>query len=484
MRAYIIRRLLLVIPTLFILSILVFLSVRFIPGDVIDVMQSRMGGLGRVDREQLEQMLGLDQPVYVQYGRWLGDILLHGTLGRSLMGDWAVEERILGRLPVTIELGVMAIVIGLLIALPVGIYSAIRQDTAVDYAGRSIAVLGLATPNFWLALMVMISAHPGPGHLGRHRRLASAQERRYRHKGERLLSVRAGDWRLEMGDTAAPCASQYRGSDNRCLQYQRRRGDYLGGGVELPWIRPADRGSQLGWSAQQGGTPVHGGGATPRLLARPGSDGYRVQPEHARRRGARPARPAAEGWRWSSRCRSRRVGLEKRNQRNKETNGACRMGFPVGCAPAAVQEQPFDVGRLVHVITVLFAQLAKGLHADGQSASGQASSYPVARRIQNTRRQCLLLVVAEDRRSGCHERVAEGRAGSTWRGPRVLRSIAGRCRETIAPVVAVADHLIQILLLVLGQGVTEGFGRAWLVPIRPLMVCWRSPPCSICSAPS
>ena len=109
-----------------------------------------------VDREALEQMLGLDQPVYVQYGRWLGDILLHGSLGRSLMGDWAVEEKILGRLPVTIELGVLSIVIGLLIALPVGIYSAIRQDTAVDYAGRSIAVLGLATPNFWLALMVMI----------------------------------------------------------------------------------------------------------------------------------------------------------------------------------------------------------------------------------------------------------------------------------------------------------------------------------------
>ena len=156
MRAHIIRRLLLTIPTLFILSILVFLSVSFIPGDVIDVMQSRMDGLGRVDREQLEQMLGLDQPVYVQYGRWLGDILLHGSLGRSLMGDWSVEEKILGRLPVTIELGVLSIVIGLLIALPVGIYSAIRQDTAVDYAGRSIAILGLATPNFWLALMVMI----------------------------------------------------------------------------------------------------------------------------------------------------------------------------------------------------------------------------------------------------------------------------------------------------------------------------------------
>ena len=156
MRAHVIRRLLLVIPTLFILSILVFLSVRFIPGDVIDVMQGRLGGLGQVDREALERMLGLDQPVYVQYGRWLGDILLHGSLGRSLMGDWLVEEKILGRLPVTIELGVLSIVIGLLIALPVGIYSAIRQDTAVDYAGRSIAILGLATPNFWLALMVMI----------------------------------------------------------------------------------------------------------------------------------------------------------------------------------------------------------------------------------------------------------------------------------------------------------------------------------------
>ena len=92
----------------------------------------------------------------MQYGRWLGDILLHGSLGRSLMGDWLVEEKIVGRLPVTIELGVLSIVIGLLIALPVGIYSAIRQDTAVDYAGRSIAILGLATPNFWLALMVMI----------------------------------------------------------------------------------------------------------------------------------------------------------------------------------------------------------------------------------------------------------------------------------------------------------------------------------------
>ena len=173
MRAYMIRRLLLIIPTLFILSIIVFLSVRFIPGDAIDVMESKsrynIAGTA-ADRETLERMLGLDVPVYVQYVRWIGVLptpdpytgesgfngILQGSLGESLYGHWPVEESILGRLPVTIELGVMAIVIGLVIALPVGIYSAIRQDTAADYAGRSVAIIGMATPNFWLALMVII----------------------------------------------------------------------------------------------------------------------------------------------------------------------------------------------------------------------------------------------------------------------------------------------------------------------------------------
>ncbi len=158
MRTYIIRRLLLLIPTLFLLSVLVFLSVRFLPGDVIDVMLGRMEwqAAGGVDREAVERRLGLDVPVWVQYGRWMGGILLYGTLGKSLMGDWPVEERLFDRLPVTLELGVMAIVIGLVIALPVGIYSAIRQDTAADYVGRILAILGLATPNFWLGTMVMI----------------------------------------------------------------------------------------------------------------------------------------------------------------------------------------------------------------------------------------------------------------------------------------------------------------------------------------
>ncbi len=181
MRAYLIRRLLLIIPSLFILSTIVFLSVRFIPGDVIDAMAARMEFGYDIDREALEHQLGLDVPVYVQYGRWIGVLptpdwftgeshfkgLLQGTFGESLFerGEYfstspasslSIEERILRKLPVTIELGVMAIVIGLVIALPVGIYSAIRQDTAADYTGRTVAIIGMAAPNFWLALMVMV----------------------------------------------------------------------------------------------------------------------------------------------------------------------------------------------------------------------------------------------------------------------------------------------------------------------------------------
>ena len=148
MRAYIIRRLLLVIPTLFILSVLVFLSVRFIPGDVIDVMAARIEAMGdgQVDRAAMERRLGLDLPIHVQYGRWIGGILLRGTLGESLLGGWRIEERMLGRLPVTAELGLLAILIGLVIALPVGIYSAVRQYTAADYVGRSVPSWGWRRP--------------------------------------------------------------------------------------------------------------------------------------------------------------------------------------------------------------------------------------------------------------------------------------------------------------------------------------------------
>ena len=159
MRAYVIRRILLMIPTLFILSVLVFMSVRFIPGDVVDMMMQQMmlsGALLDMDREAFERVLGLDRPIYVQYADWIGGILMRGTFGESLMHEFTIEQRILGRLPVTLELGLLAILIGWVIALPVGIYSAVRRDGVADYAGRSAAIIGLATPNFWLGIMVMV----------------------------------------------------------------------------------------------------------------------------------------------------------------------------------------------------------------------------------------------------------------------------------------------------------------------------------------
>ena len=157
MHAYIIRRVLLLIPTFIILTMLVFLSVRLIPGNVVDAVMARLEfDLQDIDREQVERMLGLDRPIYVQYVDWIGGIALQGTLGDSFIGAFTVEERIAGRLQVTLELGLVSIIIALLIALPVGIYSAVRQDSIGDYLGRSVAVLGLATPNFWLATIVLI----------------------------------------------------------------------------------------------------------------------------------------------------------------------------------------------------------------------------------------------------------------------------------------------------------------------------------------
>ena len=175
MHRYVIRRLLLVIVTLFMVSIIVFLMIRLIPGDIVDGIISEMtmsgaSGLPSIDREALERFFGVDVPIHVQYGRWIGVLptpdpytgesgytgLVQGNLGNSLRTAVPVTKLILSRIGVTFELGLMAIVIGLLIALPVGVYSAMRQDTAADYVGRTIAIFGLATPNFWLATMILL----------------------------------------------------------------------------------------------------------------------------------------------------------------------------------------------------------------------------------------------------------------------------------------------------------------------------------------
>ena len=165
MRTYIIRRLLLTIPTLWIASLLVFFSIRIIPGDIIDLMASEMTYFTTTDRAEIEARMGFDVPSYVQYFRWIGVIrdhngefngLLQGNLGVSLWRNSPVTEEISARWPVTLELGVLALIIAQIIALPIGILSAIRQDSAGDYIGRSFAILCIAVPNFWLGTMVIV----------------------------------------------------------------------------------------------------------------------------------------------------------------------------------------------------------------------------------------------------------------------------------------------------------------------------------------
>src|SRR4051812_9183846 len=122
MRVYITRRLLALIPTLFFASLIVFVTVRLIPGDVIDLMLSQNDiSAGKKDRMVLESALGLDRPVYVQYFRWIGGILLRGDLGRSLWQDTSVTEQIMQRLPVTFELGLLAMMVALSLAVPIGV---------------------------------------------------------------------------------------------------------------------------------------------------------------------------------------------------------------------------------------------------------------------------------------------------------------------------------------------------------------------------
>lgn len=157
MQAYIVRRVLALIPTLFFASLIVFVTVRMIPGDVIDLMLSQNDiAASKMGREQLEQALGLDQPMWIQYGRWVGAILFHGDFGRSLWQNTPVTDQLLQRLPVTFELGLMALIVGLSVAIPIGVYSAIRQDTPGDYVARSFSILMLAVPSFWLGTMVMV----------------------------------------------------------------------------------------------------------------------------------------------------------------------------------------------------------------------------------------------------------------------------------------------------------------------------------------
>ena len=160
MQAYLIRRMLLIIPTIFMVTLVVFFSVRFIPGDVVEQLVQDHVFASTMDKdktvEAIRAKLGLDVPIHVQYGRWVGNIILHGDFGDSLWKGTPVLQEVLNRLPISIELTIIALLIGLVIALPIGIYSAIRQDTWGDYLGRCVAITFIALPSFWLGVMVVV----------------------------------------------------------------------------------------------------------------------------------------------------------------------------------------------------------------------------------------------------------------------------------------------------------------------------------------
>lgn len=155
MALYVIRRLLQLVPVLLIVSLIVFFIVHLIPGDPITVML----GPDQRDPEQYEALrkeLGFDQPLYVQYLSWL-DRVAHGDLGQSLRSKRPVLNVILERYPATVYLAVTSLLLGILIAIPAGTLAAVKQNTGYDYGAMIFALFGISVPNFWFALLLILT---------------------------------------------------------------------------------------------------------------------------------------------------------------------------------------------------------------------------------------------------------------------------------------------------------------------------------------
>ena len=153
LRRYLAKRLIVAIPSLLIASLIVFTLPRLIPGDVVAMMLEEKAYAK--DLEELRAKLGLNRPIYVQYFEWLGRAVT-GDLGESLWTRRPVLEEIGQRMPITLELALMSLVVAIAIAVPVGVVAAARQDTVQDYTLRSAAILGLSVPGFWIATLVIV----------------------------------------------------------------------------------------------------------------------------------------------------------------------------------------------------------------------------------------------------------------------------------------------------------------------------------------
>jgi len=155
MTQYILRRLLLALPTLVVVSILVFSLVRLVPGDVV---MARLAESGYVTPEQLAEMraeLGIDRNPVVQYLDWAGGVV-RGDFGKSLWDDNEVLPTIVDRMATSMEIAFFAIVIAICIAIPMGVISAVKQNSWIDYVARLFAITGLSLPDFWIATMLLL----------------------------------------------------------------------------------------------------------------------------------------------------------------------------------------------------------------------------------------------------------------------------------------------------------------------------------------
>jgi len=152
---YIIRRLLSSIPSLIIVSIVIFSLIRLVPGDVV---MARLSESGYVTDEQLAEMrhdLGLDRSALTQYFDWAGGVI-RGDFGESLWTGDAVLPKIFDRMQVSIQLALMATVLSVVIAIPLGVISAVRQNSWMDYSARMFSIVGLSLPDFWIATMLLL----------------------------------------------------------------------------------------------------------------------------------------------------------------------------------------------------------------------------------------------------------------------------------------------------------------------------------------
>ena len=158
MHKYILRRLLYAVPTIFGVSVIIFVVMRILPGDPLVAIFGMEGftKLTAADRARLMAELGLSDPLYVQYLHWMGN-LASGKLGTSFFRGDSVGDLILRRGPLSAEIGLLAVLISWLIGLPVGILSALRPNSAVDTGARCLSVLFLAIPGFWFGMLIVLA---------------------------------------------------------------------------------------------------------------------------------------------------------------------------------------------------------------------------------------------------------------------------------------------------------------------------------------